>query len=85
MKTIKYGICEATGLVVSCVGSKVAIPILEYDKMLPENNFQPSYRLEIFSCFSLIMHPIKWTRKIPVELKNQHREFWGFKPLKEKG
>ena len=27
---------------------------------------------------------LKWTRKIPVEIKNIHRKFWGFAPLKEK-
>jgi len=28
------------------MASDVAIPVLQFDKMLPENNFTPQYKLE---------------------------------------
>jgi len=84
MRTINYGIDTATGLVWSRVGSEVAIPILQYDQMTPENNFQTVYELEkmdVVQTAGRAYNSVKWTRKIPTELKNRHREFWGLKPL----
>jgi hypothetical protein len=26
---------------------------------------------------------VRWTRKIPAGIKNEHRGFWGFRPLPE--
>ena len=85
MKTIQYGINENTGHVCSRLGSEVAIPVLEYDKMSPENNFETVYQLEKFDIITLASqwNCIHWTRKLPVELKNTHRSFWGFKPLRQ--
>ena len=83
MKAILYGINENTGHVYSRVGSEVAIPVLRYEKMQPENNFGTIYELEKFDIIHLASEWsfIYWTRKLPVELKNMHRSFWGFKPL----
>jgi hypothetical protein len=82
-KSIRYGIDRETGLVWSRVGSMIALPVLQYDKMLPENNFQTQYALEIVNVIEVIgsMGLVKWTRKIPLRLKNLHRAFWGMKPL----
>jgi hypothetical protein len=82
-KNIRYGIDCETGLVWSRVGSQVALPVLQYDKMVPENNFQTQYELEIMDVIEVIgsMGLVKWTRKIPLRLKNLHRAFWGMKPL----
>jgi hypothetical protein len=68
------------------VGSEVAIPVLDYDAMVPENNFQTSYYLEKDSVHNVLPYSrdLVWTKKIPLEIKNLHREFWGMKPLKEK-
>ncbi len=44
MRTIQYGI-NPEGLVYSRLGSEVAIPVLDFDKMTPENNLQTSYHL----------------------------------------
>lgn len=84
MKTITYAI-NGTGLVVSRVGSEIAWPILEYDKMLPENSWEMDYHLEkmaVFSVAGYVWDALKWTKKIPKKLKNIHREFWGFSKLK---
>jgi len=46
MRNIQYGIDRDTGLVWSRIGSQVAVPVLQYDKMTPQNNFQTIYELE---------------------------------------
>lgn len=83
MKNITYAVDMETGLVVSRVGSEVAFPVLQYDKMTPENHFATIYELEKMSVFDLNpWEKFHWTKKIPVEIKNEHRAFWGMKPLK---
>jgi hypothetical protein len=84
MKSIRYGIDRETGLAWSRVGSQVALPVLQYNQMGPGDNFKTKYALEKFNVIELMgsYGLIKWTRKIPVRLKNLHREFWGMKPVK---
>lgn len=84
-RTIQYAIDKNTGLVFSSVDGKVAIPVLDFEHMKPENNFETKYNLEIFSVYDAYQGTdLIWTRKIPNSLKNVHREFWGMKPLKGK-
>jgi len=85
-KTIQYGVDSETGLIWSRVGSEVAVPILDFEKMTPENNFRTNYNFEKYDVLSVAkeVSNLKWTRKIPIEIKNIHRKFWGFAPLKEK-
>jgi len=88
MRNITYAIDLETGLVVSRVGSELAWPILDYEGMLPENNYAMNYCLEKISVSSVAGYYwslLKWTRKIPLEIKNIHRRFWGFKELKIRG
>ena len=84
-RTIQYAICP-NGLVYSRVDNEVCVPVLDYEGMKPENNFIMVYNLDKFSIYSISSewNTLKWTRKIPVELKNIHRKFWGMKELKEK-
>lgn len=90
MKTIQYAIDRYTGLVFSHMrvhghSMGVAIPVLDFDHMKPENNFETIYNLEIFDIYSAYQGTnLVWTRKIPNFIKNLHREFWGMKPLKGK-
>lgn len=83
---IEYAIDTETGLVVSRVNSEVAIPILGYDDMKPENDYQGKYHLEKMDVINLshTWDDYKWTRKIPFGVKNNHRQFWGKKPLTRK-
>src|SRR5208337_1540092 len=84
MRQITYAIHE-DGHVWSRVGSEVALPVLEFDKMGPENNFAATYHLEKFPVNGNLLHDwrlLTWTKKIPLELKNRHREFWGLPTLK---
>lgn len=86
MNQITYAIDTTTGLVWSRMDSELAVPILEYDKMSPANNFETSYYLEKMSVFEAAGYwwALKWTRKIPIAIKNTHRSFWGLRLLKEK-
>lgn len=83
MPTITYAIDPNTGLIWSRVGSHVAIPVLNYGDMTPANNFNTAYHLEKFDVLSTLpsINYVKWTRKIPAKIKNQHRRFWGLKLL----
>jgi hypothetical protein len=86
MNAIRYGIDRETGLVWSRMGSMVALPVLQYDQMGPDNNFQTIYELEKFDVIQLVgsaYNAVKWTRKIPLHLKNLHRQYWGMKPLEK--
>ena len=78
-KIITYAVNIETGMVISRMGSEVAIPVLQYDKMLPENNFTPQYKLEKMDVISLVpcWNYYHWTRKIPPSVKALHRQFWG--------
>ena len=83
-RTIQYAVDTETGLVISRVGSELAWPILDFENMRPENNYTMNYYLEKISVISACssMQHLKWTRKIPKEIKNLHRKFWGFPELK---
>lgn len=84
-RIITYAIEQTTGLVYSQVGNEIAIPVLDYKGMTPENNFQTTYNLEKDTALAAHIGTIFiWTRKIPNALKNIHRQFWGMKPLQGK-
>ena len=80
-RTIQYMIDRETGMVWSRVNSEVAIPVLDFEGMKPENNFQTKYNLEKFDLSALYHTNLIHTRKIPTELKNAHRKFLGMKPI----
>ena len=85
-RTIQYMIDNNVGgLVYSRVGSEVAIPVLDFAGMKPENNFKMNYNLEKFDVLHMAysLNNVICTRKIPTALKNIHRKFWEMKPLKK--
>ncbi len=86
MKTIMYAIDTETGHIISRVDSEVAIPVLQYNDMKPENNFKTDYKLEKMHVFAIAKSygNYRWTVKVPLYMKNKHREFWGMKPLKRR-
>jgi len=69
------------GLVYSRVGSEVAIPVLDWDNMKPENRYSTHYNLERFHVFDLCGVSVLRTKKIPKSIKNKHRKFWGFSKI----
>jgi len=86
MKTITYAIEVDSGLVISRLNSEIACPVLEFEKIGQDGNYNKpfEYTLEKMPVNTLvgIWNSYKWTKKIPVTLKNVHRKFWGMKPLK---
>lgn len=85
MRTIQYAINMQTGLVISQVGNEVAWPILNYDGMAETNSYTKNYHLEILPLHHVTFFTwdiLKWTKKIPKEIKNIHRKFWDFPLLK---
>jgi hypothetical protein len=85
MKTIQYAIDKETGLTWSRVDSEVAVPVLDYEGMDLDKSFDTEYKLERMKVLDIAhyMHDLTWTKKLPISIKNYHREFWGMKPLKE--
>lgn len=83
---IEYAIDTETNLVISRVNDEVAVPILDYERMTPATRFQTKYPLERMNVINLsrTWDNYKWTRKIPFDIKNQHRRFWSKKLLTRK-
>lgn len=85
-RTIQYMIDPSVNnLVYSRVGSEIAIPVLDFEGMNPNNGYKMNYNLEKFNIFNLTydFHNVICTRKIPLKIKNFHRKFWGMKPIKK--
>lgn len=88
-RIIQYGIESDSGLVYSRVGGEAAGPVLDFkgigqggDGYAPGDfNGPANYTLEKMPLRDVYPH-VTWTKKVPVGIKNRHREFWGFKPLK---
>ena len=83
MKQITYAIDMDTGHVWSRVGNKFAIPILDFEGMKPENNFSIKYDLGLVDVLGCYRNTLIYTKKIPVEVKNYHRAYWGMTSLKD--
>lgn len=85
IRIITFAFNKDDGLVVSRVGSEIAVPVLDFEKIGEGGDFtQPfEYHLEKMPITAIGRDwpRYKWTKKIPVELKNRHRAFWGFTPL----
>lgn len=82
-KSITYAI-DRDGIVYSRYKDKIAFPVLQYQNMSAANNFATSYKLESASIFDLSCYwdNLKWTKKIPINIKNEHRKFWELPLLK---
>lgn len=92
MRTIKYFRNPGTKLLVSRVGSEIAIPMIDFQASIDQKDFKEQYpllKLDIKSMKS------EWVdRLIPISNKkirevyllcwiNYHRKFWGFKEFKK--
>lgn len=84
-RNIQYAIHQDDGVVWSRVGREIAVPVLEYEKIGEGGDFTKPLRWELeampMEAGRYDWPRLKWTKKIPVELKNRHRKFWGMKPL----
>ena len=83
MRTIQYAIDINTGLIVSRVDTELGCYVVDYENM----NIKNGYSAKAFLVRIPILHTtfwdsLRWTKKIPKEIKNIHRNFWGFPALK---
>ena len=85
MRYLTYCVHKDNGLVYSRMGDKLAVPVLQFDRIGKDGDFTKplEYELERMSVFEISeeWRRLKWTKKIPAQIKNMHRQFWGFKPL----
>lgn len=82
MRTITYAKDLGTGYVCSRVGDEMCIPIIDFSDMGPEDNFAIKSHLERIPFLDVVLHVnLLHTRKIPREIKNEHRAFWGMRLL----
>jgi hypothetical protein len=85
-RIITYAIHKDEGVVISRVGSEVAWPVLDYERIGESGDFSRPlvYHLEKMPVLSIPgteWQRLRWTKKVPVKLKNRHRLFWGFAEL----
>ena len=87
MKQLRYGFLGYTNFVVSYNPNtdEYAMEVVEYGEATYENGFEMETHLEKFpgSIYHQYQYSdFQWTKKIPLEVKNWHRRFWGLKPVK---
>ena len=88
MRSIHYRIDRDTGMVWSQVfGEGWAIPVYQFSDFGNDGDFtgEIPVKLEKFDTFAVscrLMDSLIYTKKIPREIKNCHRKFWGMKELK---
>jgi hypothetical protein len=88
-RSIRYGVDQDTGLVVSRVGNEVAWPVLDFeaigqggDGYAPGDFNGPTrYELHKFPAGQGDNRRVRWTRNVPFEAMTEHRAFWGFPPI----
>ena len=88
MRSIHYRIDRDTGMVWSQVfGEGWSIPVYQYSDFGNNGDFtgEIPVKLERYGIEAVsyrIMNSLIYTKKIPKEIKNVHRKFWGMKELK---
>lgn len=83
LRQILYGIDLDTGMVVSRVGRELAWPVIVFNEIGKGGDFTGPIpvQLEKMDLNVLYNAHVQWTKKIPLDLKNRHRQFWGMKPV----
>ena len=85
MNRITYAINRRDGFVISRIGSELAWPVYQFSEFGKDGDFtgEIPIALEQLSVYEAVTEwkDLLWTKKIPVEIKNLHRVFWGMKPL----
>jgi hypothetical protein len=92
MKSLQFAVHRWDGHIISRCGSDLAWPVLDYQGIgQGGDGYQPGdyngpmrYPLEKFNVHRIGREwdDLVWTKKIPMDLKNPHRIFWGLKELK---
>ena len=94
---VLYAVHQESGVVSSRLKQEIALPVLEFEQIgmggletstgityaLHDFRGPTNHHLEKFSVHDIHdWKQLKWTKKIPLELKNLHRAFWGLPPVK---
>lgn len=80
MKNITYAV-NKDGFYARC-GDRMAFFELDYKNMKPENNFEEKYTISDCSVFEFGEQNVRWTKKIPLHIKNAFRKHFGMSVLK---
>jgi len=80
MKNITYGVDGET-FYARC-GDRIAFFELDYQNMKPENNFESTYTIASCPVFQMDMSSIRFTKKIPLSIKNKFRKHFKLPELK---
>ena len=83
MKQLLFRIDLDTGLYYSVMSDKhdrMLYPVLDFEHMSPENNFETKYDLDFVDNNETV--PVIGTKKVPLHIKNAHREKWGLPPVR---
>lgn len=80
MKNITYAV-NKDGFYARC-GDRIAFFELDYKNMKPENNFFEKYTISDCSVFEFGSQNVRWTKKIPINIKNMFRKHFGLAELK---
>lgn len=80
MKNITYAV-NKDGIYARC-GDRMAFFELDYKNMKPENNFKEKYTISDYSVFEFCEQNLRWTKKIPLHIKNAFRKHFGMSELK---
>ena len=86
-RVITYAVHKEDGLVISRMGDQIAYPVIEYEAIYANGSFgNPVTRylekIPLTAIPESLWKKFNWTKKVPIEIKNKHREFWGLKALK---
>jgi len=83
MRNITYGV-DGESFYARC-GDRVAFLELDYVNMTKENNFESKYIIfDVFihNILPDVWNDIRWTKKIPLSIKNQFRKYFKLPELK---
>ena len=80
MKNITYGVDGET-FYARC-GDRIAFFELDYQNMKPENNFESTYTIGSCPLFQIDISSVRFTKKIPLAIKNEFRKYFKLPELK---
>src|SRR5690349_3876174 len=86
MNTLTYAITP-DGIVYSRLGEYMAFPVIDFAEFGKDGDFTGPMPYHMEKCkiheLGTSHFTLEYTKKIPVSIKNEHRAFWGMKPLRE--
>lgn len=85
-QTITYAVDRDSGEVVSHFGDAYAWPILDYEAIGKDGDYNAPFEYNLAKLDQRTVGRgaayLYWTKRIPTEVKNLHRAFWGLPAVK---